>query len=92
MSMPSSAAEADVSRMRTLAPQILATGVCVRIGSTTFFQQLGAVTGRDGAWGRAGADISAFAGQTVQICIEAPDASGARLVEAGVDDDVKITR
>ncbi|MEV6860391.1 choice-of-anchor J domain-containing protein, partial [Streptosporangium subroseum] len=63
------------------------------VGSTTtqVFQQLGAAANRNGAWATATANISAFAGQSVRILIEAGDASGASLVEAGVD-DVKITR
>ncbi|MEU4234704.1 M28 family metallopeptidase [Nonomuraea sp. NPDC026600] len=63
------------------------------VGSTTstVFQQLGAASNRDGAWSTASADVSAFAGQSVRVLIEAADASGASLVEAGVD-DVKITR
>ncbi|MEV0348967.1 M28 family peptidase [Nonomuraea sp. NPDC050680] len=63
------------------------------VGSTssTVFQQLGAASNRDAAWSTATADISAFAGQSVRVVIEAADASGASLVEAGVD-DVKITR
>ncbi|MGI5267965.1 M28 family peptidase [Nonomuraea sp. CA-218870] len=60
-------------------------------GSTTstVFQQLGAATDRDGAWAAATADLSAFAGQSVRVLVEAADASTASLVEAGVD-DVKI--
>ena len=63
------------------------------VGSTTtqVFQQLGAASNRNGAWATATANISAFAGQSVRILIEAGDASGASLVEAGVD-DVKITQ
>ncbi|GAA3088943.1 M14 family zinc carboxypeptidase [Streptosporangium carneum] len=63
------------------------------VGSTTtqVFQQLGAAVNRDGAWAAASVDVSAFAGQTVRILIEAADASGASLVEAGID-DVKITQ
>ncbi|MFF5207472.1 M14 family zinc carboxypeptidase [Streptosporangium sp. NPDC000396] len=63
------------------------------VGSTSsqVFQQLGAATNRNGAWATASVDISAFAGQTVRILIEAADASGASLVEAGID-DVKITQ
>ncbi|MDP9866868.1 M14 family zinc carboxypeptidase [Streptosporangium brasiliense] len=63
------------------------------VGSTTtqVFQQLGAATNRNGAWATAEADISAFAGQSVRILIEAADASTASLVEAGID-DVKITQ
>ncbi|MFI6456129.1 M28 family peptidase [Streptosporangium amethystogenes] len=63
------------------------------VGSTTtqVFQQLGAAANRNGAWGTADVDISAFAGQSVRILVEAGDASGASLVEAGID-DVKVTR
>ncbi|MEU8386334.1 zinc carboxypeptidase, partial [Streptosporangium sp. NPDC048865] len=63
------------------------------VGSTTtqVFQQLGAASNRNGAWAVATADLSAFAGQSVRILIEAGDASGASLVEAGVD-NVKITQ
>jgi choice-of-anchor B domain-containing protein len=58
------------------------------VGSTTatVFEQLGAGTNRSGAWGGANADISGFVGQTVRIRIEAADAAGGSLVEAGVDD------
>ncbi|MEU9833544.1 M28 family peptidase [Streptosporangium sp. NPDC048047] len=63
------------------------------VGSTTtqVFQQLGAAANRNGAWAAAEADVSAYAGQTVRILVEAADASTASLVEAGID-DVKITR
>ncbi|MCG5214143.1 M14 family zinc carboxypeptidase [Streptosporangium soli] len=63
------------------------------VGSTTtqVFQQLGAATNRNGAWSTATANISAFAGQSVRILIEASDTSTASLVEAGVD-NVQITR
>ncbi|MFI7696013.1 M14 family zinc carboxypeptidase [Nonomuraea sp. NPDC049655] len=59
--------------------------------TTTVFQQAGAATNRNGAWAVATADLTAYAGQTVRILIDAADASGASLVEAGVD-DVKITQ
>ncbi|MER7351838.1 M28 family peptidase [Nonomuraea dietziae] len=59
--------------------------------TSTVFQQLGAASDRDGAWAASTADISAYAGQTVRIVFEAADASGASLLEAGVD-DVKVTR
>ena len=36
-------------------------------------------------------NLSAFAGQTVQIVVEAADLSTASLVEAAVD-DVRVTR
>ncbi|WP_336216491.1 M28 family peptidase [Nonomuraea sp. LPB2021202275-12-8] len=63
------------------------------VGSTTatVFQRLGAAVDRDAVWGTVSADISAFAGQSVRILVEAADASTASLVEAGVD-DVRITR
>ncbi|MFG3442701.1 M14 family zinc carboxypeptidase [Nonomuraea sp. NPDC047897] len=59
--------------------------------TTTVLQQSGAATNRNGAWAVTTADISAHAGQTVRIVVDAADASGASLVEAGID-DVRITR
>ncbi|MEO3875661.1 M28 family peptidase [Nonomuraea sp. B12E4] len=59
--------------------------------TTTVLNQAGAATNRNGAWATAGASLNAFAGQTVRILVDAADASGASLVEAGVD-DVRITR
>ncbi|GGS93542.1 M14 family zinc carboxypeptidase [Nonomuraea spiralis] len=59
--------------------------------TTTVLQQAGAAANRNGAWAVATADLTAYAGQTVRILIDAADASGASLVEAGVD-DVKITQ
>ncbi|GAA3150962.1 M14 family zinc carboxypeptidase [Nonomuraea roseoviolacea] len=63
------------------------------VGNTTatVLQQAGAAANRNGSWSTATADLTAFAGQTVRILIDAADASGASLVEAGVD-DVRITR
>ncbi|NRQ40262.1 zinc carboxypeptidase [Nonomuraea sp. NN258] len=63
------------------------------VGNTTstVFQQAGAATNRNGAWAVANANLTSYAGQTVRILIDAADASGASLVEAGVD-DVKITQ
>lgn len=60
-------------------------------GTTQLFNQAGAASNRNGAWATGTWDISAYAGQSVRIIIEAADASGASLVEAGVD-DVKITK
>jgi len=60
-------------------------------GTTVLLTQAGAPTNRAGAWATATANISAFAGQSVRILVEAADASGASLVEAGVD-DVRITQ
>jgi carboxypeptidase T len=63
------------------------------IGATTatVLNVVGAAADRDGAWTTATGDLSAFAGQTVRLQIEAADAAGASLVEAGVD-DVRVTR
>jgi hypothetical protein len=63
------------------------------VGSTTatVFQQPGAATNRNGSWSVATADLSAFAGQTVRILVEAADLSSASLVEAAVD-DVRVTQ
>jgi hypothetical protein len=62
------------------------------VGATTtvVLNQAGAATNRAGAWATATADVSAFAGQTVRLRIEAADAATPSAVEAGVD-DVRIT-
>jgi len=60
-------------------------------GTTQLFNQAGAATNRNGAWAVGTFNISSFAGQSVRILISAADASGASLVEAGVD-DVRITQ
>lgn len=67
--------------------------VSIRSGTTTttVFQRLGAAADVDGAWASTSVSLNAFAGQTVTILIEAADASGASLVEAGID-DVRVTR
>jgi aminopeptidase S len=57
---------------------------------TTVFQELGAATQDNAAWATATVNLSQFAGRTIRILIQAADASGASLVEAGVD-DVRIT-
>jgi Zn-dependent metalloprotease len=60
-------------------------------GSTTVIgTAAGAATNRAGNWATASLSLNQFAGQTVRIQFEAADASGASLVEAGVD-DVRIT-
>ncbi len=58
------------------------------VGTTTslVFEELNAANDDDAAWAAGSANISAFAGQTVRIRIEAADASTASLVEAAVDD------
>ncbi|GAA3750378.1 hypothetical protein GCM10022225_38300 [Plantactinospora mayteni] len=61
-------------------------------GSTgTVLNVAGAASNRAAAWQTASANISAFAGQSVRIVVDAADAGGASLVEAAVD-DVRITR
>jgi aminopeptidase S len=60
-------------------------------GTTVQFTQAGAASNRDGAWAVGTWNISAYAGQSVRILIEAAGASGASLVEAGVD-DITVTR
>jgi hypothetical protein len=42
-------------------------------------------------WAVGTLDLSAYRGQSVRILIQAADASGASLVEAGVD-DVTVTQ
>ncbi len=59
--------------------------------TTTVLQRLGAATDVDALWTPASVSLNAFAGQTISILIEAADAGGASLVEAGID-DVRITR
>jgi hypothetical protein len=63
------------------------------VGSTTsqVFEELGAGNDDDAVWDLHTANISSFAGQTVRILIEAADASGGSLIEAGID-DLSITQ
>ncbi len=64
------------------------------VGATTsqVLQELGAATNDAAVWATSPTiNISAFAGQTVRILIEAADASTASLVEAAID-DVRITQ
>ncbi|MFG1997588.1 M28 family peptidase [Spirillospora sp. NPDC048911] len=60
-------------------------------GTTTVLNTTGAASNRSASWQTATADISAYAGQSVRILVDAADASGASLVEAGID-NVKITK
>jgi subtilisin family serine protease len=57
----------------------------------TVFEELGGTENDNAVWATATVNLSQFAGQTIQILIEAADASTASLVEAGVD-NVRITR
>jgi len=58
------------------------------VGSTSslVLEELGAANDDDAVWATHSTNISAFAGQTVRILVEAADASTASLVEAAVDD------
>ncbi|WP_205315671.1 M14 family zinc carboxypeptidase [Nonomuraea lactucae] len=76
----SNASSADYVRVRVVGST-----------TTTVLQQAGAASNRNGAWSVATADLTAHAGQTVRIVVDAADASTASLVEAGID-DVRITR
>ncbi len=59
--------------------------------TTTVFEERGDPADDDGVWATAIVNLSAFAGQTVRILVEAADAGGASLVEAAID-DVRIVR
>lgn len=63
------------------------------VGNTTVtaLEELGSSTNDDAAWATRTFDISAFAGQTIRILVEAADLSTASLFEAAID-DVKITQ
>lgn len=63
------------------------------VGATTtqVLEELGSTVNDNAAWAVRTVDVTAFAGQTVRILIEAADASAASLVEAAVD-DVKVTQ
>ncbi|MFD0684392.1 M28 family peptidase [Actinomadura fibrosa] len=60
-------------------------------GTTTVLNQTGAASVRAGAWQTQTADISAYAGQSVRILVDAADAGTGSLVEAGLD-TIKITK
>jgi aminopeptidase S len=59
--------------------------------TTTVFTQAGAASNRAAAWQTATVNLSAYAGQSVQLQVEAADLSTASLVEAAVD-DMRIVR
>ncbi|WP_028183643.1 M14 family zinc carboxypeptidase [Salinispora arenicola] len=59
-------------------------------GTTTLLDQAGAATNRSASWSVASLDLTPYAGQSIQIQVEAADAAGGSLVEAAVD-NVTIT-
>jgi hypothetical protein len=58
--------------------------------SLTVFEELGSADTDYGAWAQSTVALDSFAGQSIQLQIEAADAGALSLVEAGVD-DVSIT-
>lgn len=71
----------DFLRVRVIGPA----------GWSTLFDVRGAPVDRDGAWTDGTVDLSAFAGQSIRLQLEAADFGGASLFEAAVD-DIRITR
>jgi aminopeptidase S len=59
--------------------------------TTTLFTQAGAASNRAAAWQIASVNLSAYAGQSIRLQVEAADTGTASLVEAAVD-NVTITR
>ena len=59
--------------------------------TTTVFTQAGAASNRAAAWQAATVNLSAYAGQSVRLQVEAADTGTASLLEAAVD-NVTITR
>jgi aminopeptidase S len=59
--------------------------------TTTLFTQAGAASNRAAAWQTATVNLSAYAGQSIRLQVEAADTGTASLVEAAVD-NVTITR
>ena len=64
----------------------LRVGVRAASGATTWvWTRPGAAVNLNGAWGAGNASLTQWAGQTIQLVVQAADASTASLVEAGVD-------
>ena len=55
-------------------------------GQTTILSQLGASANRSAVWTPFSTDISAYAGQSIQLLVAASDSSNGSLVEAGFED------
>ena len=70
------------------ASDLFKVSVLVDGVKTGLFTRAGAAVDRDAAWATAKADLTPYAGKTIQVLIEATDAAGASLIEAGVDDVV----
>jgi carboxypeptidase T len=58
---------------------------------TAIFTKAGTAADRDAAWAEASANLTPYAGKTIQLLIEATDAGGASLIEAAVD-NVTLTK
>src|SRR6185436_17595793 len=58
---------------------------------TVVLNRLGAAANVSAVWTTTTVDISAFAGQTIRILVQAADNAGNSIMEAGID-DVRITR
>ena len=61
--------------------------VAVVAGSqtTTVFETRGAIAIRQGQWQDVAVDLSAYAGQSIRLLVQAADAGGGSVVEAAVD-------
>ena len=57
----------------------------------TVWEVRGAARDLDGVWRVAGANVDAYAGQTIRVIIEAVDGGDNNLVEAAID-DIRIRR
>ncbi len=62
--------------------------VSIRFGGNqqTILSQVGASTIRAASWTAFSVDVSAYAGQSIQLLVEAADAGAGSIIEAGIDD------
>ncbi|MFD5092029.1 S8 family serine peptidase [Amycolatopsis thailandensis] len=77
----SNSAGADYLRVRAITSD----------GATVLLDKKSGSTDTAAQWSTATADLTALAGKTIRISVEAADAAGGSLIEAGVD-DIRITR
>lgn len=56
------------------------------VGGSTLFDKAGSGAEQPGAWQQASVDLSAYAGKTIKLRVEAADNGTASLVEAQLDD------